>query len=127
MEWKKLLDLPKLLKRWSGRPGLEPATSSLGNWANIVNTDFSVSGSDFKRRKITEFPILCSVFLLMEYKRSTRLANWRQTIPREIRSGVPQNLRLVILIFYKIQVCSENAFRTTGAIGDARSAGGGIA
>ena len=51
--------------------GVEPATSSLGNWANIVNTDFSVSGSDFKRRKVTEFPILCSGLLLMEYKRST--------------------------------------------------------
>jgi hypothetical protein len=50
--------------------GFEPATSSLGNWAKIVNKDFSVSGSDFKRRKITEFPFLCSVRLLMEYKRS---------------------------------------------------------
>ena len=51
--------------------GLEPATSSLGNWANIVNTDFSVSGSDFKRQKVTEFSILCSGLLLTEYKRST--------------------------------------------------------
>ena len=51
--------------------GLEPATSSLGNWANIVNTDFSVSGSDFKRQKITEFPRLCSAVLLTECKRST--------------------------------------------------------
>jgi hypothetical protein len=53
--------------------GFEPTASSLGNWANIVNTDFSVSGSDFKRRKITEFPILCSELLLMEYKWSTCL------------------------------------------------------
>jgi len=52
--------------------GFEPATSSLGNWANVVHTDFSVSGRDFRRQKITEFPLLCFGFLLMEYKRSTR-------------------------------------------------------
>jgi len=51
--------------------GFGLATSSLGNWAHIVITDFSVSGSDFKRRKITEFPLLCFDCLLMEYKRST--------------------------------------------------------
>jgi hypothetical protein len=55
--------------------GLEPTTSSLGNWANIVNTDFSVSGSDFKRRKITEFPTLSFDCLLTEYKRSTDKLN----------------------------------------------------
>src|SRR5262245_48665780 len=52
--------------------GFEPATSSLGNWANVVNREFSVSGRDFRRQKITEFPSLCFGFLLMEYKWSTR-------------------------------------------------------
>ena len=52
--------MPQVIEKLERETGVEPATSSLGNWANIVNTDFSVSGSDFKRQKITEFPILCS-------------------------------------------------------------------
>ncbi len=61
-----------MLKKMERETGVERAMSSLGNWAQIVNTDFSVSGSDFKRQKITEFPTLYFGLLLMEYKRSTR-------------------------------------------------------
>jgi hypothetical protein len=62
----------QVIERMERETGLEPATSSLGNWANVVNTEFSVSGRDFKRREVTEFPSLCSESLLMEYKWSTR-------------------------------------------------------
>jgi len=41
--------MDKALKKVERETGVEPATSSLGNCANIVNKDFSVSGSDFKR------------------------------------------------------------------------------
>jgi hypothetical protein len=60
-----------VVEKMERETGFEPATSSLGDWAHIVNTDFSISGSDFKRRKITEFPTLCFDCLLMEYKWST--------------------------------------------------------
>jgi hypothetical protein len=55
----------EVIEKMERETGVEPATSSLGNWANIVNTDFSVSGSDFRRPQITEFPSLCSELLLL--------------------------------------------------------------
>lgn len=78
-------------------------TSSLGNWANIVNTDFILSGSDFKRQKITEFPGLCSGLpvngVQTEYN-APRIASFGNLYPDTLRAfSVTLRLRHDLVVY----------------------------